>query len=220
MRVRVVIGGALSVVLLGGTPLLAGTLKVQVTDQTNAPLEHAVVIAIPLSGKPGTQRQPAPQVIDQINREFVPFLKAIRTNTPVVFPNKDNLRHHVYSFSPAKKFELPLYAGLPANPVVFDKAGIVVLGCNIHDWMLAYVYVTEAPYYGATGKEGIVEIEALEPGDYELRGWHPGLVNPEATATQRIRMDAAPSSTAFLQLAVKPIPRARRAPRPGTGGYR
>jgi hypothetical protein len=223
MRARAVILVALCAVWLGGSPVLAGTLKVTVTDQKNTPLEDAVVIAMPVSVKPKSQRPPAPQapqIIDQINKQFVPFVKVIQTNTSVVFPNKDNIRHHVYSFSPAKKFELPLYAGVPANPVVFDKPGIVVLGCNIHDWMLAYVQVTDSPYHGVTAKEGSVVLESLDAGAYEIRGWHPGLINPEGAAAKRIRLDTAQPATVTLQLAVKPITRGRRAPRPGGGGYR
>jgi hypothetical protein len=220
MRVCLFLIGALGLSLWGGTPSLAGTLKVTVADQKNAPLEHAVVVATALSGKPRAQRPPGPQIIDQINKEFVPFVKVLQTNTSVVFPNKDNIRHHVYSFSPAKKFELPLYAGVPANPVVFDRPGVVVLGCNIHDWMLGYAYVTDSPYHGDTGKEGTVAIEGLEPGDYEVQAWHPGLVSPDAIAKRRIRLDAAQAAAVTLQLQVKPIIRAGRAPRPGSRGYR
>lgn len=220
LRLVIVAIGALSAALLGGTPVLAGTVRIMVTDQKNVPLEDAVVVAIPLSSKPRSRAQPRPQVIDQINKEFVPLVKGIQTNTPVVFPNKDNIRHHLYSFSAPKKFELPLYAGVPANPVIFDKPGIVVLGCNIHDWMLGYVYVTDSPYYGATGKEGTVDIEGLVAEEYEVQAWHPGLVSPEGIAKMRLRVNATQAATASLQLVVKPITRARRAPRSGGGGYR
>ncbi len=77
----------------------------------------------------------------------------------VQFPNKDNIRHHVYSFSAARKFELPLYSGTPAQPVLFDKVGVVKLGCNIHDWMIGYIYVTETPYFGKSNAEGRVDMD-------------------------------------------------------------
>lgn len=220
LRLVILAIGALSAALLGGTPVLAETVRITVTDQKNVLLEDAVVVAIPLSSKPRSRAQPRPQVIDQINKEFVPLVKGIQTNTPVVFPNKDNIRHHLYSFSSPKKFELPLYAGIPANPVIFDKPGIVVLGCNIHDWMLAYVYVTDSPYYGATGKEGTVDIEGLAVEEYEVQAWHPGLVSPDGIAKTRLRVNAMQTATASLQLVVKPITRGRRAPRAGGGGYR
>ena len=89
-------------------------------------------------------------VVDQVDKEFTPKVNAILVGTSVIFPNHDNVRHQVYSFSPAKRFELPLYAGVPAQPVVFDTPGVVVLGCNIHDWMVGYVYVSESPYFAKT----------------------------------------------------------------------
>ena len=220
MKVHIVVVSVLSVLLLGASAASAATLQVTVTDQKNAPLEDVVVVATPLASKlkpPGAPRQ---QIIDQIKLEYVPFVTVIQTTTPVIFPNKDNTRHHVYSFSAAKKFELPLYAGVTAAPVIFDKPGIVVLGCNIHDRMLAYVYVTDSPYHGATGKEGAVDIGGLEAGEYEVQAWHPGLADPEALATQRVRLDASQITIAALRLEVKPIIRGRRAPRPGGGGYR
>ena len=85
------------------------------------------------------------EVVDQIDKEFVPYVKPVRTGSFVQFPNKDHIRHHVYSFSAPSKFELPLYMGTPAQPVLFDKPGVVKLGCNIHDWMIGYVYVTDSP---------------------------------------------------------------------------
>ena len=91
------------------------------------------------------------EIVDQINLEFVPHVKPVVVGSPVYFPNKDDVRHHVYSFSPAKRFELPLYSGTPAAPVVFDRPGIVAIGCNIHDWMLGYIYVAETPYLAAHG---------------------------------------------------------------------
>lgn len=78
----------------------------------------------------------------------------VYVGTRVTFPNRDNIRHHVYSFSSAKKFELPLYIGTPAAPVVFDKPGVVALGCNIHDWMLAYIYVLTTPHFAKTAADG------------------------------------------------------------------
>src|SRR6478736_7443487 len=111
-----------------------------VVDDQGKPVADAVVVAVPADGgiRLPTRRD---AVVDQVDKEFTPRVNAILVGTPVIFPNHDNVRHHVYSFSPAKRFELPLYAGVPAQPVVFDTAGVVVLGCNIHDWMVGYIYV-------------------------------------------------------------------------------
>jgi hypothetical protein len=92
--------------------------------------------------------------------------------TAVTFPNRDSVRHQVYSFSPAKRFELPLYTGVP-QAVTFDKPGVVILGCNIHDWMIGYVYVSESPYFAKTDAHGKAVLTDLPPRAYVLRVWHP-----------------------------------------------
>ena len=107
--------------------------------------------------------KPRDNVVDQVDKQFVPKVQAVLVGTPVTFPNNDNVRHQVYSFSPAKRFELPLYAGVPAQPIVFDKPGVVVLGCNIHDWMVGYIYVSESPYFAKTGKDGKAVLADLPP---------------------------------------------------------
>jgi hypothetical protein len=106
------------------------------------------------------------------------------------FPNSDKVRHQVYSFSPAKKFELPLYAGREAAPVTFDKPGVVVLGCNIHDWMIGYVYVSDSPYFAKTVADGSATLNDLPPGDYQVRIWHPGLESSEQATMQQVTVSA------------------------------
>ena len=128
----------------------AAQIAAAVTDQEGHPLADAVVVAVPLQGTPPAAQPSAREIVDQIGQEFVPHVKPILVGSAVFFPNKDNVRHQVYSFSPAKRFELPLYAGTPAKPIVFDKPGVVVLGCNIHDWMIGYIYVSESPYFAKT----------------------------------------------------------------------
>ena len=99
---------------------------------------------------------------------------AVRTGTSVSFPNSDDIRHQVYSFSPAKRFELRLYQGTPSEPVLFDKPGLVVLGCNIHDWMLGYIYVTDDPWFAVSDEHGRAAIADLPAGRYAVTLWHPG----------------------------------------------
>ena len=108
-------------------------ITASVVDARGRPVADAVVVAMPADGVVHLSEHPRGGVVDQVDKEFVPKVVAVLVGTAVTFPNKDNVRHHVYSFSPAKRFELPLYAGVPAQPVVFDKPGVVVLGCNIHD---------------------------------------------------------------------------------------
>ena len=197
----------------------AGELHAQVVDGDGNPLADAVVVAFPADAgiQPG---KPRTEVEDQIDKEFVPYVQAIRVGSTVKFPNKDDIRHHVYSFSPAKKFELPLYSGTPATPILFDKVGVVKLGCNIHDWMLAYLYVTDAPYFGKTAAQGEIELKDLRAGTYRVRVWHPRLDGEEASTTRRIEVkDNAPSPVRWV-LKLKREFRPRRAPLPGEPGYR
>jgi hypothetical protein len=134
----------------------------------------------------------------------------------VHFPNSDNIRHQVYSFSPAKKFELPLYAGSSAPPVTFDKPGVVVLGCNIHDWMIGYVYVSETPFYAKTGAAGAAVLSDMPPGEYTVRIWHPSMDRAEETTSRRVTLAADPGSEEW-QLGLKPsirVPRVSGAASP------
>nr|WP_324257442.1 methylamine utilization protein [Cellvibrio fontiphilus] len=152
--------------------LMAVEFTARVVDNNNMPLEHAVVALISAQ-QPDYSQLPA-AVMDQRQNMFVPRVLAIRTNTQVRFPNSDDVRHHVYSFSPAKKFELRLYHGSSAEPVLFDKAGTVVLGCNIHDSMLAYIYVVDTEYFAVTDARGQLSINA-PAGSYQMQVFHPRL---------------------------------------------
>jgi plastocyanin len=121
----------------------------------------ADVQAARVGGHGGARRMVA---LDQIHKQFVPHVLAIETGTFLNFPNSDNIRHQVYSFSEAKRFELKLYSGRTAPPILFDAPGVVVLGCNIHDWMSAY--------FALTDRDGHADIE-VPPGRYDVKIWHP-----------------------------------------------
>ena len=151
----------------------AGSLAVEMRDAGGGPVDVGVVWAVAEGRRPPAP--PARQaVMDQRNRAFVPHVLPIQTGTAVRFPNSDNVRHQVYSFSPAKKFQLPLYAGTPAGPVVFEKAGVVMLGCNIHDRMSAFIVVVDSPYF-ASLKGGRATLADLPDGRYTVHAWHEGL---------------------------------------------
>ena len=128
------------------------------------------------------------------------------------------MRHHVYSFSPAKRFELPLYAGVPSQPVLFDKAGVVVLGCNIHDWMVGYVYVSDSPWFGKTGADGGVRDRRPAPRRYIVRVWHPQQEGGEE-ATRRTWTSRAGRPPRRMDVALKPELRVRRAPTARHSGH-
>lgn len=159
----------------------AGTLEIGVRDAAGALVGDAAVWAVPASG--GGEARGRTLEIEQVDREFVPFVTVVQAGTAVAFPNHDPIMHHVYSFSPPKPFEIKLYTGKSPQEVVFDKPGIVVLGCNIHDWMLAYVAVVPTPYFARTEPGAPARLRDLPPGMYELHAWHP---------QQRVALPAQP----------------------------
>lgn len=160
--------------MLCWTAVQAADLSVAVTDAQGRPAADAVVLIEPATGRPAVR--PMPQVeVSQAQRTFQPRVTVITTGTAVNFPNFDTVRHHVYSRSRPKVFELKLYTGVPEKPVVFDKPGIVVLGCNIHDAMEAWIVVSDTPWHAVAGANGQARVENLPAGRYTLRVWHPAL---------------------------------------------
>ncbi|SPB18254.1 hypothetical protein NOV72_05453 [Caballeronia novacaledonica] len=177
----------------------AANVSVQVVDQAGAPVQDAIVYAVPVGGKLPAAK-PVPAMIDQIKRRFVPMVSVVQTGASVTFPNKDNIEHDVYSFSPAKRFELNLYHGIPANPVIFDKPGLVVMGCNIHDTMVAYLLIVDTPYFAKTDANGAATIAALPADSYKVVAWHFRLTDPNAQPTQKIAAHADSAAKFTLQL--------------------
>ncbi len=161
--------------LSGGRCARATPVTVQVQSGTGAPAVDAVVVFEPRDRTPPPAHADA--IIDQIHKRFVPHVTVIRTGTSVTFPNSDRIRHQVYSFSPAKVFSMKLYAGSPKKAVVFDKPGLVVLGCNIHDTMLAFVLVVNTPYFAKVPASGSAGFD-LPPGRYSMRVWDEALGAP------------------------------------------
>ena len=172
-------------------------------EGTAAPLADAIAS---LHAATAPRATGATAIVDQRNATFVPGVIGIETGTLVTFPNSDNTLHHVYSFSPAKTFQLPLYSGQRADPVLFDKAGVVTLGCNIHDWMVAHVVVLDTPWHAQSGDDGRVRLQA-PPGEYELRIWHE---REAAPYTRRVTLaPAGDSRTVRIPLApAHPMPTA------------
>jgi plastocyanin len=206
--------------LVAGAPAArAASLAATVEDPRGRPLREAVVYAVPLDEGGAQPDRPQPTEIDQIDKEYVPYLTAIRVGTSVSFPNRDQIRHHVYSFSDAKTFEIPLYKGTPAEPVVFDRPGEVVLGCNIHDWMRAYVFVSETPYFAVTDAGGAATLD-LPPGDYEVRVWHPEQKDASDASRVRHRVTGGDDPPLRFSIERKRVWRPRRAPSMGEPNYR
>ncbi|MBC8008245.1 MAG: methylamine utilization protein [Prolixibacteraceae bacterium] len=169
-----------------------------VTDAGGAPVTEAVIYAVALGEKPASASRRG--IMDQVNKEYFPLVVPVQVGAAVIFPNKDNIRHHVYSFSAAKPFELKLYSGTPAKPVVFDKPGPVVLGCNIHDWMVGYIYVVDTPYFAKTDTTGSARLEGLPAGEYQLRVWHPYMKGEPAALSLKLADSGIDNASFRLEL--------------------
>jgi plastocyanin len=188
---------------LAPTLVQAAAVSVLVTDDAGQPLADAVVMLDAAGSKPPVKAMPVVQ-ISQAQRQFNPRVTVVTVGTPVNFPNFDTVRHHVYSFSPIKTFELKLYAGVPATPVVFDKPGAAVLGCNIHDRMAAWVVVVDTPYHTRTDATGRAQLSGVPPGPYRLRAWHAGVPVGKEPAPLAITV-AADDTRAQLTLPAVPL---------------
>ncbi|WP_372521716.1 methylamine utilization protein [Sulfuricaulis sp.] len=179
----------ITALLLAGASTHAGDIEATATTVAGQPLADVAVVLEPVAGYP---RGPMPTVtIAQRDRELIPYMTVVQVGTAIEFPNQDPFKHHLYSFSPPKNFEIKLYAGKPEKPIVFDKPGEVALGCNIHDWMEAYVLVVATPYFAKTDAHGRARIAHVPPGSYRLRWWHPR--QKRELPARAIKIGAAPT---------------------------
>jgi plastocyanin len=197
-----------------------------ITDPDKRPVADAVVVLRPLEGAIAPATAAATLEIAQRNTRFDPFVTVLRTGSAVRLPNQESrIAHHVYSTSAPKRFEFPLYKPGTAETVIFDKPGLVVLGCNIHDSMLAYVLVVDSAWFAKTAANGNAAVSGVPPGSWRAEVWHPllkeGVKRGEAVPLQRaitITSGAAAQNVAF-SLSLGPDPR-RRGPISGGGGYK
>jgi plastocyanin len=184
----------------------AATVTATVTDDSGSAMPDAVVMIAPEAGAPTPPLEGsslATAVIDQKDEMFVPYVVVIRTGGTIAFHNSDSLRHHVYSFSRIRQFELVMALGETSVPIRFDKPGVAAIGCNIHDQMIAYVYVTDAPWAAVTDAAGKAVITGVPPGTYTATAWHPDT----RPAPQRpgVPVVLAPGSTSLaVTLSVAP----------------
>lgn len=177
----------------------AATVQIEVLDAAGKPVVDAVVFLESAQARRQVRPLAALEMAQQ-KKQFVPEVLVVPVGSEVRFPNHDTVRHHVYSFSPAKKFELKLYTGTPANPVLFDRPGVVVLGCNIHDQMVGWVLVLDTPYYAQTSASGQAALSAVPAGRYRLRTWHARLPAGAPVPEQALEVSAS-GATALVRLA-------------------
>jgi plastocyanin len=175
----------------------AAPVEVSVTNAAGQPLADAVVWVESAAARAAARPLAGVEVVQQ-QRAFVPEVSVVTVGTPVAFPNRDTVRHHVFSFSPAKRFELKLYVGTPAAPVVFDRPGVSVLGCNIHDDMAAWVVIVETPWFAKTDAQGRARLPEVPAGRHQLRAWHSAFVVGAPALQQPLVVGSEP-----LRVAVK-----------------
>lgn len=178
---------------VGVGPVAAATAVVHFSDGHAHAVSDAVVMLIPDAGVAVT---PAPQppvthLIDQRHETFIPYVQLLRPGDKVIFRNSDITRHHAYSFAPIKTFELVLHPGESSPAISLDKVGIAAVGCNIHDHMITYLFVSDLPKIALSARDGVATIDGLAPGRYTARVWHPQLHpgQPEPTRTLVIADD-------------------------------
>ena len=181
----------------------AASIEILARDPTGKPVADAAVYAVPASG--GSETRSARAAIEQVDREFIPYVSVIQQGTSVAFPNRDPILHHVYSFSPAKAFEIKLYTGKSPSEIQFDKPGVVTLGCNIHDWMIAYIAVVPTPHFARTDASGTARLRDLPAGSYEVRAWHPQ--QRVSLVPHLLALDAAANAQAAFTFVFDVVPR-------------
>ena len=179
----------------GAARVLAASVGIAVIDRNGTSVEDAAVYLEPLDAKTPPLKSRTVE-IEQKDRRFSHLMTVVQVGQGILFPNRDSVRHHVYSLSQAKLFELKLYSGVHSSPVVFDKPGSVVVGCNIHDKMVTYIHVVDTPWHGKSDAEGRVRLDGVPEGRYKLKVWHYGLANLDAAAEQAISLkgDSASAS--------------------------
>ncbi|CAM4081108.1 methylamine utilization protein [Pseudoalteromonas byunsanensis] len=191
----------LSIALLGCLSVAVSAKTLTVVDQHGSPVKNAVVELLNVA----TDKQPPQQIaiMDQVNKQFSPRLLTVMQGQQVSFPNSDDIRHHVYSFSEAKPFELKLYAGTPKAPITFGQSGVVVLGCNIHDSMVGYIYVGQSNAVFVSDDQGKINLPD-NVGEYVF--WHP---EQASNINERAKMswpDTGTDARVKIKL-VTPVPR-------------
>jgi len=124
----------------------------------------------------GTFPQPASLPMKEVAQKdltFIPALLPVRVGTKVEFPNLDDTYHNIFSYSPAKRFDLGRYRAdeRPIPTQIFDKQGLVTLRCDIHDHMRGLILVLNTPYFVMTDMDGRFRLSGLPAGHYTLKAW-------------------------------------------------
>ncbi|HEY2345968.1 MAG TPA: methylamine utilization protein [Xanthomonadaceae bacterium] len=204
-------------VLAGALVCMAATqaagLLIRISDDKGHPVGDAVVTVLPqdpaMKLAPRRASAPATKIIDQKNETFIPYIQTFRPGDSVLFRNSDTMRHHVYTFSPLKPFEFVLVPGDSSKPIELDQTGVIAVGCNIHDQMITYLYISDAPWIAQSGANGQVEFRDVPAGAWNVRVWHPRLRPGKPDLAQSTTIVAA-EGTKTLNFSLSLLPDSRR----------
>ena len=175
----------------------AATVSVDVRGADGKPVAGAVVMIDTPRKPPGPIKFDYAYQMSQQNIAFVPHVLIVPVGSVVTFPNRDKVRHHVYSFSKAKKFDLKLYGKDETRSVAFDTVGVVALGCNIHDAMSGFILVVDTPFAVQTDANGHATIPGVPAGSVTVRIWHPTIRATDNMLSQPATVTAAGYSTTY-----------------------
>ncbi|MDQ6977672.1 MAG: methylamine utilization protein [Ghiorsea sp.] len=201
-----------------GQTVWAASMNITVYDEVSGQaLPYVIVSLHDTSGQQKASAMPL-QVMDQVGKTFVPHVLPITVGTSVSFPNSDDIRHHLYSFDKPKPFELPLYEGTPTSPILFDKTGVVRLGCNIHDWMRGYIYILDTPLFAMSNADGQLTMQNIPAGDYYMEAWHPR-IKTRKPLVSKLRLSKSEVKVLTLQVKVRKERKLKKRLRSRRDGY-
>jgi plastocyanin len=193
-----------TVMILGAAPAQAGRVDIEVVDTSGHPVANAVVSLAPMPGTAPRTIPAATRFVDQKDETFLPYVTALHPGDSVIFRNSDTTRHHVYSFSDMVKFEYMLGPGESSPALPMSGPGNAAVGCNIHDQMLTYLYVTKDPDMATTDAKGRASIEGVNPGQYRAHAWHPQLRPGVILPIQGVTVSETAPAIVHFDLALLP----------------
>ena len=186
----------------------AAELSVRVEAPSKAPLQDLVVYLTEIDGAAIKASSENSQQINilQEDKKFLPYVSVMSSVDSLMFENRDNLTHHIYSVL-SKDFEqFRLKAGEKKAPTLSKSHPSVFMACNIHDWMAGHLLIVETPYYTKTTNKGVASFKSLKPGTYTVKVWHPQMSDADQVKSHKVTITDSSTLTITLQQPMDEIP--------------